>query len=219
MSSRRTHAGHASTAVASFQYRTLVSSNHAPVVTIRHDDSVESDARNREEMVRQRLLAEHAAGYAEAETRLRQEFELRSARETAKISEALLAFEQTRKQYFARVETEVVQLALAIAGKIIHREAQVDPMLIAAIVQIGLGQVKDGSSASVRVRPEEAQKWRAHFQALALPIVLTVAEDGDLERGDCILETELGSANFSLDAQLKEVEQGFFDLLAQKPQA
>jgi flagellar assembly protein FliH len=34
---------------------------------------------------------------------------------------------------------------------------------------------------------------------------------------DCVLETSLGSANFSINAQLKEVEQGFFDLLAQRP--
>jgi flagellar assembly protein FliH len=32
-----------------------------------------------------------------------------------------------------------------------------------------------------------------------------------------VLETELGSANFGLDTQLKEVEQGFFDLLALRP--
>jgi flagellar assembly protein FliH len=44
-----------------------------------------------------------------------------------------------------------------------------------------------------------------------------VVEDGQIERGGCILETELGTANFSLDAQLKEVEQGFFDVLAQRP--
>jgi flagellar assembly protein FliH len=32
-----------------------------------------------------------------------------------------------------------------------------------------------------------------------------------------VLETELGTANFGLDSQLKEVEQGFFDLLALRP--
>jgi flagellar assembly protein FliH len=32
-----------------------------------------------------------------------------------------------------------------------------------------------------------------------------------------MVETELGIANFGLDTQLKEVEQGFFDLLALKP--
>jgi flagellar assembly protein FliH len=32
-----------------------------------------------------------------------------------------------------------------------------------------------------------------------------------------VLETEMGVTNFGLDTQLKEVEQGFFDLLALRP--
>jgi flagellar assembly protein FliH len=44
-----------------------------------------------------------------------------------------------------------------------------------------------------------------------------VIEDAHLGPEDCILETDLGSANFSIDAQMKEIEQGFFDLLAQRP--
>jgi flagellar assembly protein FliH len=34
---------------------------------------------------------------------------------------------------------------------------------------------------------------------------------------DCLLETELGVANFGLDTQLKEIEKGFFDLMALRP--
>jgi flagellar assembly protein FliH len=45
-----------------------------------------------------------------------------------------------------------------------------------------------------------------------------VVEDLTLEPKACVLETELGSANLGLDAQLKEVEQGFFDLLARRPE-
>ena len=45
----------------------------------------------------------------------------------------------------------------------------------------------------------------------------TEVEDAELSEHDCLLETELGVANFGLDMQLKEVEQGFFDLLALKP--
>jgi flagellar assembly protein FliH len=41
--------------------------------------------------------------------------------------------------------------------------------------------------------------------------------DGTLGLGQCRLETELGSTDLTLEAQLKEIEQGFFDLLAQKP--
>jgi flagellar assembly protein FliH len=41
-----------------------------------------------------------------------------------------------REQYFVRAEAEIVQLALAIAAKILHREAQVDPMLVATLVRM-----------------------------------------------------------------------------------
>jgi len=41
--------------------------------------------------------------------------------------------------------------------------------------------------------------------------------DASLEPGRCLLETELGSTDLTLETQLKEIEQGFFDLLAQRP--
>ena len=44
-----------------------------------------------------------------------------------------------------------------------------------------------------------------------------IVEDQHLAHGDCILQTDLGSADFSISAQLNEVERGFFDLLAQRP--
>ena len=62
-------------------------------------------------------------------------------------------------------------------------------------------------------------RWRAHFGSAPQWAAVTVIEDANLEVSDCVLETELGSANFSLAAQLKEVEQGFFDVLAQTPRA
>jgi flagellar assembly protein FliH len=61
------------------------------------------------------------------------------------------AFSEQRTEYFARVEAEVVQLALAIAAKILHREAQVDPMLVAALVRMAIEKMREGSSVTVRV--------------------------------------------------------------------
>jgi flagellar assembly protein FliH len=201
--------------VASFQYpQTIQATPEAPEPAAEKEPEITLT----EKHFAQRLAAERAAGYAEADGKLRQEVEQRTERQAARITQRLAEFEQMQKQYFARVEAEVVQLALAIAGKILHREAQVDPMLLAAIVHLALGQLKEGSAASVRVRPEQAQRWHAHLAAQSLDIAVKVVEDADLEQGDCILDTELGTVNFSLDAQLKEVERGFFDLLAQKPQ-
>jgi flagellar assembly protein FliH len=158
-----------------------------------------------------------AEAVAATEKRLREEYEARSAAEAAGIRRALELFVAERKSYFSRVESDVVHLALAIAAKILHREAQVDPMLVAALVRVAVDKLHDGSSVSVRVSPQKAGKWR---EFLANPLngsTVAVVEDAHLRADDCVLETDLGSANFSIDAQLKEVERGFFDLLAQRP--
>ena len=182
----------------------------------------ESEVRITEAMFAQRLAEERALGSMDAEARMRRDYEQKLAQERAheraKISESVRSFELTRKEYFAKVEGEVVQLALSIAGKILHREAQVDPLLIAALVQIALSQMKEGSAVSVRVRPEEAPRWREQLEEPAMNAKVTVIEDMERQPGDCVLETELGSVNFSLEAQLKEVERGFLDVLARTPQ-
>jgi flagellar assembly protein FliH len=158
-----------------------------------------------------------AEAAAETEKRLRTEYEARSAKEAAKISQALEHFVNERKNYFSRVESEVVHLALAIAAKILHREAQVDPLLVAALVRVAVDKLHDGSNVSVRTTPANATKWRDYLANPLNGSTIAIIEDSQLSADDCILETDLGSANFSIDSQLKEVEQGFFDLLAQRP--
>ena len=215
MSSSRTAL--AALPIAEFQYRQMVPMHSVPLSMIA-EETIDESAKSAEEELHRTVAAERTAAITETEARLRQEYEQRFKREAVQIAQALEDFSKDRKDYFLRVEAEVVQLALAIAGKIIHREAQVDPLLIAAIVQIALGKLKEGASASLRVRPEELNRWQAHFSVKTLHTELALVGDEELLPGDCVLDTSLGSVNFSLDVQLKEVEKGFFDVLAQRPQ-
>jgi flagellar assembly protein FliH len=163
------------------------------------------------------LSAARVEAVAQTEARLKLEYEARSTGEADKIRQSLELFQVERREYFSRVESDVVQLALAISAKILHREAQVDPMLVAALVRVAIDKLHDGSSVSVRVAPAEAGKWRAFLANPLNGSTVEIVEDAHLGAADCVLETELGSANFSIEAQMKEVEQGFFDLLAQRP--
>ena len=129
--------------------------------------------------------------------------------------ELAIEFQKQRADYYSKVETELVHLALAVAAKILHRESQVDRMVVAGLVKVMLERLQQSSTVIVRVRPEDAENWRHYF--IGHPN-LQVVEDSTLEPKGCRLETELGIADMSLDAQLKEVEQGFFDMLARKPE-
>jgi flagellar assembly protein FliH len=172
-----------------------------------------------EEELTERITRERAEATHQAEQRLRQEYEAKLQAARAPIAPALAAFEAQRAEYFARVEAEVVQLALAIAKKILHREAQVDPMLVAALVRMTIEKMREGSSVTVRVGAGRAKRWKDYLAGQLGVAHVEVTEDAELSDQDCVLETELGSANFGLDTQLKEVEQGFFDLLALRPES
>jgi flagellar assembly protein FliH len=167
-------------------------------------------------------MVRRARAEAEAQTdrRIRQEFEDRSKCEAARITQALEAFSKERNEYFARVESQIVHLALSIAAKILHREAQVDPTLVAALVRLAVENMSSRSNVTVRVRPQEVAHWRKCLNDAANGSngpVISVVEDPALESGACVLETQMGSADFNIEAQLKEVERGFLDLLAQRP--
>jgi len=163
------------------------------------------------------LSAARAEATSEAERRLGLAMDERLAKEASLIRQSIDAFNTERRQYFARVEAEVIQLSLAIAAKILHREAQADPMLLAAMVRIALDKLQDSSSVKLRVSPTEVDRWKEYMAQSSQGVTAEIVGDPQLGATGCILQANLGAVDFSIDAQLKEVEQGFFDLLAQRP--
>ncbi|MFP5229858.1 MAG: FliH/SctL family protein [Acidobacteriota bacterium] len=164
-----------------------------------------------------RIAKERAEAAAQTEMKLRQEMEQKLQAAQAGISKSLQDFADQRNDYFTKVEAEVVQLALSIAAKILHREAQVDPMLVATLVRMAIERMSEQSVVTVRVPTGRVQTWAQYFAGKPNLAHVQILEDAQLGPNDCVLQTELGSANFGLEAQLKEVERGFFDLLALRP--
>ncbi len=165
-----------------------------------------------------KLAAARAEGIREGLQQAQQSLEQQLASERVKVAEAIRDFAEKTGEYYSRAEVEMVHLSLAIATKILHREAQVDRMLVAALVKVALEKLQHGTSASVRVRPEEVADWNRYFEGnMNGEIRVEVKPDPSVAAHNCILETELGTTELGLDVQLKEIEQGFFDLLAQRP--
>jgi flagellar assembly protein FliH len=164
-----------------------------------------------------RIAKERADAAAQAEQKMRHEMEHKVQAARAPIADAVRQFSTQRDEYFAQVEAEVVQLSLSIAAKILHREAQVDPMLVATLVRMAVERMSEESGVQLRVAPANLAAWKSYFAGQPHLAHVQVAADAELSDHDCVLETELGSANFGLDSQLKEVEKGFFDLLALRP--
>ena len=145
-----------------------------------------------------------------------QELSQRMAEERAMVLKACVDFERERTRYFAAVETQVVKLALAIAARVLHREARMDPLLLAGAVRVALEKVEEESETRLRVPLNEVALWRAEFEAGSAGRVRIIGDETKA-RGECVLETSVGTVELGIAAQLGEIERGFFDLMQRRP--
>lgn len=130
---------------------------------------------------------------------------------TAQAADLLRSFSVGNKNYLHQLEEEAVRLSLAIAARILRREAQADPLLLSGAVRVALGQLAASTSVRLLVPVQDEAMWEetlVHMPGLAIrPRVVGVA---GMELGECKMETELGSADLGLWSQLKAIERGFF---------
>lgn len=145
-------------------------------------------------------------------------FEEERGRMRLQMVEALEEFRLQRERYFHSVEREVVRLALAISARVLHRQAQIDPLFLSGAVRVALEKLADTTGVVLRVAPAQVLAWqemfRLHSGARVQPEILG---DLSLNAGECILETKLGTVELGVKAQLEEIEKGFFDLLHHHP--
>lgn len=133
------------------------------------------------------------------------------------VTENLKNFEQERKLYYRRIEGDIVDLALAIARKVLHREAQVDRVVLAGVVRVALEKIAGTSQITLHVHPTAVHAWQDYLaEQTIFATVPSVVEDGSLRPDQLVLKTSHGSTELGIDAQLNEIEKGFSDLVQQK---
>ncbi len=154
----------------------------------------------------------------EAQQRWAAEAQQRDMQRNAQLAAVLESFSTQRSRYFRQVESDVVQLALAVARKILQREAALDATLLHGLVRIALDRVGADEKVRVRLSPEQVHGWsRSHEEGSAVYRYELIA-DPSLPPGDCVLETDRGLVSCGIEEQLKGIEQSFCDLLARRPE-
>lgn len=150
-----------------------------------------------------RQAEKETAAAAEA---ARVELDLRRA------AQLIESFTEERDRYLENVEQEVVKLALAVAARILRREAQMDPLLLTGAVRVALGQLASTTEVRLRVPAEDLDFWAEAVKLLPnLTVKPTLVAGEGMRLGDCEMETAMGSVDLGIRAQLGEIERGFFD--------
>lgn len=132
-----------------------------------------------------------------------------------KLNEIAVAFPAAVKQN----EEKLVTLALEIAKKVIQDEIALQPEIVQRTVETALKRVSDLEQVVVKVNPLDLDMIlpkQETFKAL-VPDVQNFSIEGShtIQRGGCVIETNSGSINATIQAQLGIVEELFKNVRAE----
>ncbi len=125
--------------------------------------------------------------------------------------------EQEVAQMFITAEQQIVEIALAVASKILVREIEDNPTTILPIVREALATVSDQNQILIRVNSEDYEMVLMAKRDLQLMVgrdnAINVTADHTVSAGGCIIETALGTVDARLDTKLELVHKAIQEVL------
>jgi flagellar assembly protein FliH len=138
-------------------------------------------------------------------------------RATAQYREAVASFGRSALQLAtlkprlrAEAERELVELAFAIARRILHREVSVDPTVVVGLIRGCLDQYSRAEISRLQVHPQDADTVAEFFRGNPAA-QLEVVADPNVSRGGAVFETTRGALDARFETQLEEIEKGLAD--------
>ncbi|MCD6169371.1 MAG: hypothetical protein J7J76_02320 [Candidatus Latescibacteria bacterium] len=153
----------------------------------------------------------YAKGFEEGKTLGIKLSEEKVAEAVGNFSSIIQNIELQQKKLFRQAEKLVIQLALAVAEKIIDREVAVNKEIILNVVRKAIEHLVDKTNLLIKVNPEDLKLVREHRQDWLVLAGgsgnLIVDADPSLRRGDCVIETDSGQVNARIEKQLDVLKQ------------
>jgi flagellar assembly protein FliH len=110
-------------------------------------------------------------------------------------------------------EGKLISLALEIASKVIQEEISLQPEIVQRTVETALKRVSDLEQVTIKVNPLDLDlilPKQDTFKAI-IPDVQTFSIEGShtIQRGGCLIETNSGSINATINAQISIIDELF----------
>jgi len=112
---------------------------------------------------------------------------------------------QARENLLQSSEREVVELAIAIAEKVIGGEMTANRDLVTDMVRRALDRASTSDTYHIRVNPADAEIVGEYLQQDLREMRFEIVTDSGIERGGCVIVTSHGQVDAQVNSQLAEV--------------
>ncbi len=128
-----------------------------------------------------------------------------------KLKNALTIFMGADKRVFDAIAPDIIEISLEIAKKIIKHEVQTDPQIIIdTVMDIFKNIPKNEPKVVIKVNTVQAQYVKDNLPEklvlLGVEAKINIVADDSISEGSCIVQTNNGIVDASLEAQLDIVQ-------------
>ena len=121
------------------------------------------------------------------------------------------AFMSSEKRVFDAIAPDLIEISLEIAKKIIKHEVQIDPQIVIdTVMDIMKNIPKNEPKIIIKVNPVQSQYVKDNLPEqltlLGVESKLSIVSDGNISEGSCIVQTNNGVVDASIEAQLEIVQ-------------
>ena len=129
----------------------------------------------------------------------------------AQLTETIISLNQENAERFKNYEPELVKLSVRIAEKIIGSQLKLSPEILVKIVQKALGAVRHQREIYMRVNPDDydtiINEKPLLLDSLSRARDIDIRSDPSVAKGGCLIESEIGTIEATLEQQLKAIEK------------
>jgi flagellar assembly protein FliH len=155
-------------------------------------------------------------GNAEGREQGYQEGRAEVQRLTDNLQRIITAAIERRNLIIEESETQVINLVLLIAKKVIKVISENQKNVVINNVVQALRKLKSRGEVVIRVNLADLELTSAHIADFMKMVenvkAITVLEDSSVDRGGCILETDFGQIDARVSSQLSEIEERILEL-------
>ncbi len=152
-----------------------------------------------------------AKGYAQGERAGLEAAATRGQAMLRRLGETVQELTALRAEIIQRSERQVVQLAMAIAERMINREISLDRGLVCAMARVALDRLGENASAAIRLHPDDFAAVSAGLGDGWKDSQITIAPDPMVSRGGCRVHSDFGFMDVDVASQFRELSKTLFD--------
>ena len=127
-----------------------------------------------------------------------------------RLRKMIEAVQAKRQEILDGTEEQIVNLVILISRKVVKIISETQKNVLTENVLQALKKVKGSCEVTLRVNMDDVQLATEHTEQFIKQVEniknVTVVEDGTVEKGGCIVETDFGAIDARIASQLSELE-------------